>query len=94
MLLVVINTTPKQESVSSATMKTIVLTVTLESGLVLVDILIIAAHVVTRLNILQIMARSILRQRDIFWCSKKKLIWVNSVFLVKGLNPGVISKVG
>ena len=68
---------PKRESVSLVTTKTIAPIVTLELDLVLEDILIIAAHVETRLNIFQIMPKSILRQWDIFWCSKKKLIWVN-----------------
>ena len=57
--------------------KTIAPIVTLELDLVLEDILIIAAHVETRLNIFQIMPKSTLRQWDIFWYSKKKLIWVN-----------------
>ena len=71
------NSKLKPESVSLVTTKTIAELVTLELDLVLEDILIIAAHVETRLNILQIMPKSILRQWDIFWCSKKKLIWVN-----------------
>ena len=77
MLFVMILVIPKQESVSLVTRKTIAPLVTLELDLVLEDILIIAAHVETRLNIGQIMAKSILRQWDIFWCGKKKLIWVN-----------------
>ena len=68
---------PKQESVSLVTSKTIVPIVTLELDLALVDILKKRAHVETRLNILQIMAKSILRQWDLFWCSKKKFVWVN-----------------
>ena len=77
MLFVVIFTVPKQESVSLVTAKTIVPIVTLELDLALVDILKKRAHVETRLNILQIMAKSISRQWDIFWCSKKKFVWVN-----------------
>ena len=70
------NSKLKPESVSLVTTKTIAELVTLELDLVLEDILIIAARVETRLSGLQIMAKSILRQWDIFWCSKKKLIWV------------------
>ena len=77
MLFVVIFAVPKQESVSLVTTKTIAPTVTLELDLALVDILKKRAHVETRLNILQIMAKSILRQWDLFWCSKKKFVWVN-----------------
>ena len=77
MLLVISLLIPKRESVSLVTTRTIAMIVTLELDLVLEDILIIAAHVETRLNICQIMAKSILRQWDIFWCGKKKLIWVN-----------------
>ena len=77
MLFVVIKAVPKQESVSLVTKKTIAALVTLELDLALVDILKKRAHVETRLNTLQIMAKSILRQWDIFWCSKKKFIWVN-----------------
>ena len=76
-LLVIVLIIPKPESVSLVTTKTIAELVTLELDLVLEDILIIAAHVETRLNIFQIMLKSKLRQWDIFWCSKKKLIWVN-----------------
>ena len=82
MLFVVSLTVPKQESVLLVTTKTIAPIVTLELDLVLEDILIIAAHVETRLKPLQIMVISVLRRWDLFWCSKKKLIWVNSVFLV------------
>ena len=82
MLFVVSLTVPKQESVSLVTTTTIAPFVTLELDLVLEDILIIAAHVETRLKPLQIMVISVLRRWDLFWCSKKKLIWVNSVFLV------------
>ena len=49
--------------------KTHALLVTLELDLVLENIL--AAHVETRLQPLLIMAKSILRQWDIFWCSEK-----------------------
>ena len=49
----------KQESVSSATMKTIAISVTLESGLVLVDCMITTIHVATKLDILQTTATSI-----------------------------------
>ena len=77
MLLVVILTTLKQESVSLVTIEEIAGTVTLELGLALEELLIRATHVETRrLHLLQIMAKSILRQWDIFWCSKKKVIWV------------------
>ena len=86
MQLLVIVLVPKQESVSLVTTKTIAPLVTLELDLVLEDILIIAAHVETRLNILQIMPKSILRQWDIFWCSKKKLIWVNLPWLQTKAN--------
>ena len=51
MLLVMVLTIPKQESGSLVTTKTIAPQVTLELDLVLEDILIIAAHVETRLNI-------------------------------------------
>ena len=74
MLLVVILANLKQESVSLVTMKKIARPVTLELGLALEEILIKPTHVETRLSGLQIMAISILRQWDIFWCSKKKLI--------------------
>ena len=67
---------PKPESVSLVTTKTIAALATLELDLALVDILKKTA-VETRLNILQIMARSILRQWDIFWYSEMKLIWAN-----------------
>ena len=61
-LLVIVLIIPKQESVSLVTTKTIAELVTLELDLVLDDILIIAAHVETRLNIFQTMPKSILRQ--------------------------------
>ena len=78
MLFVVILVIPKQESVLLVTTKTHAPLVALELDLVLEDILIRAAHVETRLvHLSQIMAKSILRQWDIFWCSKKKLIWAN-----------------
>ena len=73
MLLVVILTTLKQESVSLVTMKIIARPVTLELGLALEELLIKATHVETRLQSFQIKAK---RQWDIFWCCKKKLIWV------------------
>ena len=76
MLLVVILTTLKQESVSLVTTKIIARPVTLELGLALEELLIKATHVETRLQSFQIKAKSILRQWDIFWCCKKKLIWV------------------
>ena len=68
---------PKPESVSLVTSKTIATLATLELDLALEDNLIIPSLVVTRLPILQIMARSILRQWDIFWYSEMKLIWAN-----------------
>ena len=77
MLLVIVLVISKQESVSLVTTKTIAPCVTLELDLVLEDILMMAARVETRLNIFQKMPKSILRQWDIFWSSKKKLIWVN-----------------
>ena len=66
MLLVINLIIPKQESVSLVTTKTIAPLATLELDLALVDILIIATHVETRLNILQIIGISILRQWDTF----------------------------
>ena len=77
MLLVKILQLPKPESVSLVTTKTIATLATLELDLALVDGLIIPSLVVTRLPVLQIMARSILRQWDIFWYSEMKLIWAN-----------------
>ena len=68
---------PKQESVSLITTKTIAPLVTLKLDLALVEGLMRATHVETWLNGIQIMAISILRQSDTFWCSKKKFIWVN-----------------
>ena len=73
MLLVIVLVIPKQESVSLVTDNGIAPLATLA----LVESLIIPTLVVTGLHILQIMARSILRQWDIFWCSEKKLIWAN-----------------
>ena len=71
-MLFVIIPFPKQESVLLVTTKTHAPLVALELDLVLEDILIRAAHVETRLvNLFQIMAKSILRQWDIFWCSEK-----------------------
>ena len=57
---------------------------TLELGLVLEKNLIRAPHVETRLYGLQIMGVNILRPWDIFWCSKKKLIWVNLLLVSNG----------
>ena len=72
MLFVMILPFPKQESVLLVTTKTHAPLVALELDLVLEDILIRAAHVETRLvHLFQIMAKSILRQWDIFWCSEK-----------------------
>ena len=62
MLLVIVVVIPKQESGSLVTKETIAPLATLELDLALVDILIIATHVETRLYIIQIMAISILRQ--------------------------------
>ena len=81
MLLVVVFAVPKQESVSLVTTAPIAPLATLELDLALVESLIIATHVETTLSGLQIMAISILRQWDLFWCSKKKLIWVNLLLL-------------
>ena len=83
MLLVIIVVNPKQESVSLVTSKTIAPLATLELDLALVESLVIATHVETRLSGLQIMGISILRQWDLFWCSKKKLIWVNLLLTPK-----------
>ena len=70
MLFVMILSLPKKESVSLVTTKTHAPLVTLELDLVLEDIL--AGHVETRLvHLFQIMAKGILRQWDIFWCSEK-----------------------
>ena len=77
MLLVVVFAVPKQESVSLVTTATIAPLATLELDLALVESLVIATHVETRLHIIQIMATSILRQWDTFWCSDRKLIWAN-----------------
>ena len=77
MLLVVVFAVPKQESVSLVTTATIAHLATLELDLALVESLIIATHVETRLHIIQIMGISILREWDTFWCSDRKLIWVN-----------------
>lgn len=64
MLLVLSN--PKPGSASLVTTKTIVSPVTLELGLVLEENLIIAPHVETRLQPLQIMAVNTLREGDMF----------------------------
>ena len=77
MLLVVVFAVPKQESVSLVTTAPIAPLATLELDLALVESLIIATHVETRLHIIQIMGISILRQWDTFWCSDRKLIWAN-----------------
>ena len=77
MLLVVVFAVPKQESVSLVTTATIAHLATLELDLALVESLIIATHVETRLHIIQIMGISILREWDTFWCSDRKLIWAN-----------------
>ena len=77
MLFLVNLVIPKQESVSLITTKTIAPLVTLKLDLALVEGLMGATHVETWLNCIQIMAISILRQWDTFWCSKKKFIWVN-----------------
>ena len=81
MLLVIIVVIPKQESVSLVTSKTIAPLATLELDLALVESMMTATHVETRLHINQIMAISILRQWDTFWCSEKKLIWANLLLL-------------
>ena len=73
---------PKPGSVSLVTTTSIAEPVTLELGLVLEDIMIITTHAETRLVCWgQIMARSISRQWDIFWCSKKKLIFGANLLL-------------
>ena len=77
MLFLVNLVIPKQESVSLITTKTIAPLVTLKLDLALVEGLVGATHVETWPNCIQIMAISILRQWDTFWCSKKKFIWVN-----------------
>ena len=84
-MLLVVNLTffPKQESVSLVTTKTIAPLATLELDLALLDTLIKPTHVETRLGGLQIMAISVLRQWDLFWCSKKKLIWVHLLLTPK-----------
>ena len=62
MLLVVVFAVPKQESVSLVTTAPIAPLATLELDLALVESLIIATHVETRVHIIQIMGISILRQ--------------------------------
>ena len=82
MLFVKILIFPKPGSVSLVTTGPIADPVTLELGLVLEDIMIIITHAETRLVCFgQIMARSISRQWDIFWCSKKKLIFGANLLL-------------
>ena len=74
---------PKPGSVSLVTTSAIAEPVTLELGLVLEEIMITTTHAETRLVCWgQIMARSISRQWDIFWCSKKKLIFGANLPLV------------
>ena len=87
MLLVVVLAVPMQESVSLVTTATIAPVATLELDLALVDGLVIATHVETTLSGLQIMAISILRQWDTFWCSDRKLIWAN---LLLALNESYL----
>ena len=79
LLVVILAIILKQETVSLVTMKKIARPVPLELGLALEDGRIKPTHVETRLSGLQIMAISILRRWDLFWCSKKKLIWVNLI---------------
>ena len=82
MLFVNILILSKPGSVSLVTTTAIAEPVTPELGLVLEDIKIITTHAETRLVCCgQIMARSILRQWDIFWCSKKKLIFGANLLL-------------
>ena len=59
----------KPGSVSLVTTPTLAIPVTLELGLVLEDYMMIPTHAETRV------AGSTSRQWDIFWCSKKKLIF-------------------
>ena len=77
MLLVIILVNPKQESGSLVTTKTIASLATLELDLAQVESLMRATHVETRLAKSQIKVENILRQWDIFWCSKRKLLLVN-----------------
>ena len=82
MLFVNILVLPKPGSVLLVTTGGIAEAVTLELGLVLEDIMIITTHAETRLVCWgQIMARSISRQWDIFWCSKKNLIFGANLLL-------------
>ena len=69
MLLVQFLNIPKPGSVSLVTTPTLAIPVTLELGLVLEDYMMIPTHAETRV------AGSTSRQWDIFWCSKKKLIF-------------------
>ena len=82
MLLVNDLVIPKPGSVSLETTTAIAEPVTLELGLVLEDIMMIKTHAETRLVCWgQIVARSISRQWDIFWCSKKNLIFGANLLL-------------
>ena len=87
MLLVTILVIPKQESVSLVITLTIASIVTLELDLAVVESMTTATHVETRLHIIQIMAISILRQWDTFWCSERKLIWAH---LLLALNESYL----
>ena len=87
MLLVIIVVNPKQESVSLVTSKTVAPLATLELDLALVECMIIPTHVETRLHVIQIMAISILRQWDTFWCGERKLIWAH---LLLALNESYL----
>ena len=63
---------------SSATMKTIAVSVTPESGLALEEFTTTSTHVETRLKLIHsIMATNILKQWAIFWCSERQLIWAD-----------------
>ena len=66
MLLVVNLVVPKQESVSLVTSKTIAPLATLELDLALVESMTRTTHVETRLQLIQIMGISILREWDTF----------------------------
>ena len=66
MLLVVNVVIPKQESASLVTSKTIAPLATLELDLALVESMTRTTHVETRLQLIQIMGISILREWDTF----------------------------
>ena len=66
MLLVVNLVIPKQESVSLVTSKTIATLATLELDLALVESMTRTTHVETRLQLIQIMGISILREWGTF----------------------------